>query len=231
MAIDRHSSLTPEAPETQNAPDPGAPPPLSDRDLYILQKKKFKKNGPSLAIDIGLGLIFFFVAKWTDLTIAAIFGAFAGLALIILQRFIKSVDLIGGLALFGIFILLLSAGYAIIFQDEGMIQLRTTIIGVLAGTLYLMDGVFGGTYLGQRTARYVFMPDIVPWRLSIAFGILSMTMAVLNWGVVQLVSKDIWLYYTTFGDIIVAALLFYGASLWIRVPGYDARQSPLPHTP
>ena len=186
------------------------------------QKEKFKRNWPSLAVDIALGFIFFFVAKWTDLTTAAIWGAAAGLALYVVQRFVKSVDLIGGLAFFGIVMLMLSGGYALLFQDEVMIQMRTTIIGGIAAGLYLIDGAFGGRYLGKRTARYLFMPDIVPQRLSLAFGGLSIIMALLNWGVVKLVSQDIWLYYTTFGDFVVAVILFSIAIQWVRVPGYDA---------
>ena len=189
------------------------------------QQEKFKRNWPSLAVDVGLGFVFFFVAKWTDLTTAALWGAGAGLALVVVQQFVKNVDLLGGLALFGIVMLLISAGYALIFQDEELIQMRTTIMGALGAVLYLVDGALGGRYLGERTARYLFMPDIVPRRLSLAFGALSITMALLNWGVVKLVSKDIWLYYTTFGDFIIAVVLFSLAIKWVIVPGYDARKS------
>lgn len=180
-----------------------------------------KRNGPSLIVDIALGFVFFFVAKWTDLTTAALWGAGAGLALVVVQQFVKSVDLLGGLALFGIVMMLISAGYALAFQDEELIQMRTTIMGGLGAALYLVDGVLGGRYLGERTARYLFMPDIVPQRLSLAFGGLSIIMALANWGVVKVVSKDVWLYYTTFGDFILAAVLFSLAIRWVRVAGYD----------
>jgi len=188
------------------------------------QKEKFKRNWPSLAVDIGLGFVFFFVAKWTDLTTAAIWGAVAGLALVVIQQFVKSVDLLGGLALFGIVMMLISAGYAFVFQDEYLIQMRTTVMGGLGAALYLVDGAFGGKYLGERTARYFFMPDIVPRRLALALGGISIIMALLNWGVVKLVSKDIWLYYTTFGDFIIAVVLFSLAIKWVVVPGYDKAQ-------
>ncbi len=190
--------------------------------LPASQREKLKRNWPSLAVDIGLGFIFFFVAKWTDLTTAALWGAAAGLALVVVQQFVKKVDLLGGLALFGIVMMLISAGYALVFQDEYLIQMRTTVIGGLGAVLYLLDGLFGGKYLGERTARYLFMPDIVPRRLSLALGGLSIIMAVLNWGVVKLVSKDVWLYYTTFGDFIVAMVVLSLAIKWVIVPGYDA---------
>jgi len=176
-------------------------------------------------VDLALGFVFFFVAKWTDLTTAALWGAGAGLALVVVQQFIKSVDLLGGLALFGVVMLLISAGYALIFQDEYLIQMRTTVTGLFVAVLYLVDGVLGGRYLGERTARYVFMPDIVPQRLSFAFGLLAIIMAVLNWGVVKLVSKEIWLYYSTFGDTILLMVLVGIALKWVNVPGYDDRVS------
>ena len=189
------------------------------------QKAKFKRNWPSLAVDITLGFVFFFVAKYTDLTTAALWGAAAGLGLVVVQQLVKKVDLLGGLAVFGIVMMIISAVYALVFQDEELIQMRTTIMGGLGAVLYLIDGFFGGRYLGERTARYMFMPDIVPQRLSIAFGALSITMALLNWVVVKLVSKDIWLYYTTFGDFIVAVVLFSLAIQWVTVKGYDAEQA------
>lgn len=191
---------------------------------FASQKDKFKRNWPSLAVDIALGFIFFFLAKWTDLTTAALWGAAAGLALVVVQQFVKTVDILGGLALFGIVMMLISAGYALIFQDEYLIQMRTTAMGGLGATLYLVDGALGGRYLGERTARYMFMPDIAPQRLSLAFGSISILMAVLNWGVVKMVSKDIWLYYTTFGDFIIVVALFSIAIKWVVVPGYDKRR-------
>ena len=178
-------------------------------------------------MDVALGFIFFFVAKWTDLTTAALWGAGVGLALVVVQQFVKSVDLLGGLALFGIIMMLISAGYALVFQDEYLIQMRTTIIGGLGAVLYLIDGALGGKYLGERTARYFFMPNIVPRRLALAMGGISIIMALLNWGVVKLVSKDVWLYYTTFGDFIIAVVLFSIAIKWVIKPGYDAEQARL----
>jgi len=164
------------------------------------------------------------VAKWTDLTTAAVWGAVVGIALVAIQKFVKNIDLLGGLALFGIVMMLVSAGYALVFQDEELIQMRTTIMGGLGAVLYLIDGAFGGRYLGERTSRYMFMPDIVPQRLSLALGGLSIIMAGANWVVVKIVSKDIWLYYTTFGDFVLAVVLFSLAIKWVIKPGHDAEQ-------
>ena len=69
---------------------------------------QFRRNKVPLMVDIGLGLLFFVVAKATDLSTAALVGAGAGLALVVAQRFVKA-DLIGG-SPFSHVRLLLSAG-------------------------------------------------------------------------------------------------------------------------
>ena len=76
-------------------------PSAQDIDLGAL-----KRNRIPLAVDIGLGLLFFVVAKSTDLTTAAIAGAIIGLVFYVVQRVTK-IDLLGGLAMFGIVMMLI----------------------------------------------------------------------------------------------------------------------------
>ncbi|MFM2045314.1 MAG: hypothetical protein RLY86_3890 [Pseudomonadota bacterium] len=178
---------------------------------------QMKRTLPSLAVDIALGLLFFVVAKMTDLTTAALVGAGAGLALVVVQRFVR-VDLLGGLALFGIVMMLLSAGYALVFQDETAVQMRPTILGLIAAVLFLGDSLFGGRYLGARMRRYIFAPDIDVQRLARAVGTVGLIGAGLNYAVVQVASKDVWLFYTTFGDIVLVMGLMYGAIRYATVP-------------
>lgn len=59
------------------------------------------RNRIPIAVDIATGLLFFVVAKLTDLTTAALVGAAVGIALVLFQRITK-IDVTGGLALFGI---------------------------------------------------------------------------------------------------------------------------------
>jgi intracellular septation protein A len=178
----------------------------------------WKRNKPSLLVDIGLGVLFFVVAKNFDLTTAAVVGAVAGLALVIIQRFVK-VDLTGGLALFGVFTLMLSAGFALAFQDDWAVKMRTTVIGCLVAGMFLTDGLLGGRYLGKRLVRYMPYPDIDAGRLAIGLGASGLIMAGLNYVVARMASTDLWLYYTTFGDVVVAMLLFFfGVLPFARVP-------------
>ena len=101
---------------------------------------------------IGLGLLFFVVAKVTDLKTAALVGAAAGILLVVVQRFVKNVDLLGGLALFGVVMMLISASFAIAFDDDYIIKLRSTIVGLIGSALFVftlvnsvnfMDGANG----------------------------------------------------------------------------------------
>ena len=138
----------------------------SGSDGYDLGQ--LSRNKVPIMIDIGLGLLFFIVAKFTDLSTAAIVGAVAGLALVVAQRFVK-VDLLGGLAMFGIAMLLLSAALAIAFQDDMAVKMRSTIIGLVSAALFLGDPEAVNTdikrYLAvtaadiQRVARTYLRPE------------------------------------------------------------------------
>ena len=166
----------------------------------------FKRNRVPLAVDIGLGLIFFVVAKLTDLTTAALVGAALGIVLLIAQRLTK-VDLLGGLAMFGIVMLLLSAGLAILFQSDEAVKYRTTGLGLFTAGLFLTDGLTGGKRLAARLKRYLPYADIDVARLGIGMGTLGAVMAILNLIVALLTSTDFWLFYSTFADFGIVMIL------------------------
>jgi intracellular septation protein A len=177
---------------------------------------KISANKVPIAVDIATGLLFFVVAKLTDLTTAALVGAGVGIALVIAQRFVK-VDLLGGLAMFGIVMLLISAGFAYAFQDEDWVKMRSTIVGLIGATVFLSDGLlFKGRYMGRALSRYIAYTDIREHRLSISLGLVGIAMAALNYGVARLFSTDIWLFYTTFGDIFVSFAMALYAINWSR---------------
>lgn len=174
-------------------------------------------NRLPFAVDVATGLLFFAVAKLTDLTTAALVGVAVGIALVLFQR-ITRIDVTGGLALFGIAVLALSATFALVFQDEEIIKLRGTIIGSLTATLFLTDGLFGGRLLAARLMRFLPYDDIDPGRLGIGIGLLGLVMAGLNFGVARLASTDQWLFYTTFLDTAVAVVLFLMVMRYVRRP-------------
>jgi intracellular septation protein A len=168
---------------------------------------QWQRNKWAICADVALGLLFIVVAKLTDLRTAALVGAGADLLLVVVQRFVK-VDLLGGLALFGIVMLLISAGFSWWFDDEALIKQKGTILGLLTATLFLGDGLLNrGRYFGVRLARYVFEP-VNEQRLAIGLGALGALMAGLNYAVARWLPTDVWLAYNSVGDIVLTMLLF-----------------------
>ena len=177
---------------------------------------KLRRNKVPIIVDIATGLLFFLVAKLTDLKTAALVGAAVGIALVIAQRFVK-VDLLGGLAMFGIVMLLISAGFAIAFEDDELIKQRSTVVGLIGAACFLFDGmVLRGRRLGHGLNRYLAYTDIDERRLAIAMGVLGVFTALANFAVVRLVSTDAWLIYTTFLDLPLVMVGVLLAVKWAR---------------
>ena len=180
---------------------------------------KLKRNKVPILVDLACMLLFFVVAKLTDLTTAALVGAAVGLALVVAQRFVR-VDLVGGMMLFGVFMLLLSAGFALAFEDEEIIKQRSTIIGLIGACCFLFDGlVLKGRKLGAAMDRYMAYTDIDVRRLAIGMGLVGLFMAGSNWVAVKLLSTDAWLIYTTFLDLPLSFVLLLVMINWARKGG------------
>ena len=176
---------------------------------------KLERNKIPIMVDIATALIFFVVAKLTDLRTAALAGAAVGIALVVAQRFIR-VDIIGGMALFGIVMLLISAGFAVAFEDDEIIKQRSTIVGLIGAGFFLIDGLLGGKRLGRGISRYIAYSDVDPQRLAYGMGAVGAVIALINYAVVKLVSTDAWLFYTTFGDVPLSIALVFLAVKWSR---------------
>lgn len=180
---------------------------MSEVDADARARAQWQRNKWTISVDLGMALLFFVVGKLSEsLVTPALVCAGAGLVLIVVQRFVK-VDLLGGLALFGVAVLLVSATFAWFFQDDWAIKMRSTIIGGLVATVMFGDALFNhGRYFGGRLAR--FMPNPIDTRrMAAGLAGLGVVMALVNWGVARFFSKDIWLAYTSFGDIALSVLL------------------------
>jgi intracellular septation protein A len=166
-----------------------------------------RHNRLPFAIDVVTGLLFYFVAKFTDLQTAALLGIAVGFGLMIFQQVTK-IDVTGGLALFGILMLCISAGLAVWLNDDEWIKQRGTITGLIAASFFIIDGARGGSYIGKGLARYMPYSDINTGRFAIIMGVVGLIMAALNYGAAKLLTTDNWLFYKTFIDqFIVMALL------------------------
>lgn len=179
--------------------------PVSDADARA--REQWQRNKWTLATDLGMAVLFFVVGKMSEsLVTPALVCAGAGLLLIIVQRFVK-VDLLGGLALFGVAVLCVSAAFAWYFQDDWAVKMRSTIVGGAVAVVMYADALFNrGGYFGGRLAR--FMPNPIDTRrMAAGLATLGVVMALLNWGVAKFLSKDTWLLYTSFGDTVISVLL------------------------
>lgn len=158
-----------------------------------------RHNRLPFAIDVATGLLFYVIAKMTDLQTAALVGVAVGFGLVTFQRITK-IDVTGGLALFGILMLCISAGLAVWLNDDEWIKQRGTITGLIAASFFIIDGARGGPYIGKGLARYMPYSDINAGRFAIVMGIIGAIMAALNYGAAKLLTTDHWLFYKTFID-------------------------------
>lgn len=163
-----------------------------------------KNNRLPFAIDVITGLLFYVIAKMTDLQTAAMVGVVIGFGLVAFQYFTK-IDVTGGLALFGIVMLCISAGLAWYLADEEWVKLRGTITGIIAAGFFIIDGLRGGPYIGRGLARYMPYSDIDTGLFAASMGLVGLTMAGLNYAVAKLASTDVWLFYKTFVDFFIVA--------------------------
>ncbi|REL25908.1 hypothetical protein DXX93_04570 [Thalassotalea euphylliae] len=173
------------------------------------QRQKWQQNKHSIFADIGLGLAFFVVAKITgDLTLAALTGVTLGLALVVIQRFVK-VDLLGGFAVFGTVMLMISGIFSLLFQSEYLVQLKGTFMGIISASVLLTDGLFRkGSYFGARFERYLNSP-VEHQFFVIGLAVIGLIMAGVNYLVANYMSEDFWLNYDTFFEMPLYFVLFF----------------------
>lgn len=190
------------------------------------------QNRIPFAVDVATGLLFFAVGKATDLQTAALVGVAVGVALVLFQRLTR-IDVTGGLVLFGILMMAISAGLAILSDDDAWIKLRGTITGLIGAAFFLVDGWRGGPYIGRGLARYMPYDDIDRARLALGMGGVGLVMAGLNYAVARLASTDHWLIYQTFLDLPIVVALAAVAMSWSRrgAAGGARCKSTAPGTP
>ena len=213
------SSMTSQADschEPEAGPDQAAGSDFSLAQMVESNQSKWERNKHSIYADMALGALFFLVGKFTeDLALAAIIGAAAGLALVVVQRFVK-VDLLGGFAVFGTIMLLISAGFSMALQDDYWVQMKSTVLGIFTASLFMIDGVVRqGAYFGARIERYMPMP-LHHGRIATGISLTGLVMAYGNYLVAENFSEDFWLTYTTFLDIPVSMAMFYAVVYWAR---------------
>jgi intracellular septation protein A len=214
-------SLQVDRSSVQTVASEEAPGGLSVEQMTQLSQRKWQRNKYSIYADMALGALFFIVGKVTeDLALAALIGAGAGLLLVAAQRFVK-VDLLGGFAVFGTIMLLISAAFSLALQDDYWVQMKGTVLGLLTASLFMIDGLLRrGAYFGARIERYMPLP-LHHDRIAIGMSLVGVVMAVANYYVANHFTEDFWLTWTTFLDLPLSMALFYAVIFWARKRSAD----------
>ena len=181
------------------------------------QKDKWEKNKYSVYADLILAALFFIAGKITgNLVFAALIGVAGGLALLILQRFVK-VDLLGGFAVFGTIMLFISGIFSLVLQDDYWVQMKGTALGLFTASVFFLDGALRkGAYFGARFERYMPGGALHHDRLAIGMSLTGAFGALGNYLVAKNFSEDFWLTYTTFLDLPIFIILFFLVLRWSR---------------
>jgi intracellular septation protein A len=187
-------------------------------------EEEAKQLRPAIIVDIVFGAVFFFVAREYGLVTAALTGALATLVLVIVDRLVKP-DLTGGFAVFGAAIALISAGLAVSLQDELLVKLRGSIMGVVVAGFAFLDWLNSGRYLGIRFARYFYaLGTINPRRASLALCLSGLLIVVIETVLALRLSTDQWIWYNAFLDSLVTISILFGA-MWLAREKRDMSDS------
>lgn len=187
----------------------------TSKEQAVLQRQKELR--PSILIDIGFGVLFFFVAREFGLVTAALTGAGATLVLFAIQPFTK-LNLLGGFAVFGVVMSLISAGIAYGFQNDLAVKLRGTFMAIIGASFALYDAfVLNGGYLGKRMAMYMEgIGRLNPKKASLALAGATLILMAIDTPLAFILTTDQWIWYNSVFDMFIAIPIVLGAMYLAR---------------
>jgi intracellular septation protein A len=164
------------------------------------QAEKGKEVYPAIAADIGVSVLLYFAAGSMSLRDVAILGAAAVLLLMLVdwgaERLLsRKLNLSGGLSALGVLMLLLSAAFAWLVDNELAIMLKSSILGLIGAALLATDAMLGGKYVGKRMSQYLTFMDIDPRRFSWGSAMAAAGQSLLSAATAIWLSRDTWLFY------------------------------------
>lgn len=164
------------------------------------QAEKSRELYPALATDFAVGMMLYFAAGYMSLRNVAILGAAVMLSLMVVdwaadRLLSRKLNLTAGLSGLGVLMLLLSAGFAWLVDNDLAIQLKSSVLGLIAALLFAIDAMLGGRYLGERTVRYITFVDLDPRRFSSGTAIVTAGQSLLSGSIALWLSRDTWLFY------------------------------------
>ena len=164
------------------------------------QAEKSKEFYPALAADVCVGLLLYIAAGYMSLRDVAILGAAVVLALMLVdwtaeRLFSRRLSLTGGVSALGVLMLVLSAGFAWLVDNELAIKLKSSVLGLIAAVMLAIDAMVGGKYIGKRATQYITFVDLDPRRFSWGSAMATAAQSLLSAAIAIWLSRDTWLFY------------------------------------
>jgi intracellular septation protein A len=164
------------------------------------QAERGKEFYPALATDICVGLLLYIAAGYMSLRDVAILGAAVMLALMLVdwtaeRLFSRKLRLTGGLSGLAVLMLLLSAAFAWLVDNDLAIMLKSSILGLISAVLFAIDAMLGGKYIGERATQYITFVQLDPRRFSWASALATAAQSLLSGAIAIWLSRDTWLFY------------------------------------
>jgi intracellular septation protein A len=107
----------------------------------------------------------------------------------------RKLSLSGGLSALGVLMLLLSAAFAWLVDNELAIMLKSSVLGLIGAALLATDAMLGGKYVGKRMSQYLTFMDIDPRRFSWGSAMAAAGQSLLSAATAIWLSRDTWLFY------------------------------------
>jgi hypothetical protein len=111
------------------------------------------------------------------------------------RAFRRHLNLSGGLSGLGVVMLLASAAFAWLVENELAIMLRSSILGLLAAVVLAIDAMLDGRHIGQRASRLITIVDLDPRRFAWGSAMAAGAQSLLSAAVAVWLSRDAWLVY------------------------------------
>jgi intracellular septation protein A len=164
------------------------------------QAERSKELYPAIAADICVSVLLYVAAGYMSLRDVAILGAGVVLALMLVdwsaeRVFSRKLNLTGGFSALGVLMLLLSAAFAWLVDNELAIMLRSSVLGMIAAVLLAIDAMLGGRYIGKRMSQYLTFMDLDPRRFSWGSAMAAAGQSLLSAAIAIWLSRDAWLFY------------------------------------
>lgn len=164
------------------------------------QAEQGKAVYPTLAADICVGLLLYIAAGYMSLRDTAILGAATVLLLMLadwsVERvFSRKLNLAGGFSALGVVMLLSSAAFAWLVDNELAIKLKSSVLGLMAAVMFAMDATLGGKYIGRRASQLITFIAIDPRRFSWGSAMVAAGQSLLSAATAIWLSLNAWLFY------------------------------------